>query len=120
MKTIRILVATAIIVLVPMLTATAARATVTGPCTASGTINKTTYRADQASVEIPRKGAVHWTGAVPGSGRRNINGKITAGQFAGLTWAGSAAYGLDPGSCTTTPLGLASIQLLKGTKLTIS
>jgi hypothetical protein len=76
MKTIRILVATAIIVLVPMLTATAARATVAGPCTASGTINKTTYNADQAAVEIPHKGAVHWTGAVPGSGKRNINGKI--------------------------------------------
>jgi hypothetical protein len=76
MKTIRILVATAIIVLVPMFTATAARATVDGPCTASGTINGTTYNADQTAVEIPRKGAVRWKGAIAGSGKRNIDGKI--------------------------------------------
>jgi hypothetical protein len=76
MKTIRILVASAIVALVPMLTATAAHATVDGPCTATGTINKTTYNANQDSVEIPQKGAVHWTGAIPGSGRRTINGKI--------------------------------------------
>jgi hypothetical protein len=76
MRTIRILVAAAIIVLVPMLTATAARATVEGPCTASGTIDHTTYNAGQASVQIPHKGAVHWKGAVTGSGKRVINGKI--------------------------------------------
>jgi hypothetical protein len=76
MKTIRILVASAIVVLVPMLTATAARATEDGPCTASGTINGTTYTATQAAVVIPRKGVVHWKGAVPGSGKRIINGKI--------------------------------------------
>ena len=50
----------------------------------------------------------------------NINAKITAGQFAGLTWTGTTQYGLDNGSCTTAPLGLASIQLAKGMKLVIS
>ena len=76
MKTISILVATAIIVLVPMLTASAARATVDGPCTATATIGATSYNATQASVEIPRKGAVVWKGSIPGAGRRAISGKI--------------------------------------------
>jgi hypothetical protein len=76
MKAIRVLIATAIIVLVPALSATAAHATVDGPCTATGTIGRTTYNANQASVEIPRKGAVAWKGTAPGSGRRAIDGKI--------------------------------------------
>jgi hypothetical protein len=76
MKTIRILVATAIIVLVPMLTVSAARATVDGPCTASGRINGKTYSAGEASVVIPRKGDVHWQGAITGSGKRTIEGKV--------------------------------------------
>lgn len=70
------LVATAIIVLVPILSATAAPATTTGPCTASGTINGTTYNATQKSVEIPKKGAVRWRGAINGTGKRAINGKV--------------------------------------------
>ena len=46
MRLIRILVASAIVVLVPLLSATAAHATITGPCTASGTINGTIYTAE--------------------------------------------------------------------------
>jgi hypothetical protein len=77
MRLIRILVAGAIIVLVPVLTATAARATITGPCTATGTINGKTYRATQESVVIPRKAAVHWRGAIDtAAGKRNISGKV--------------------------------------------
>jgi hypothetical protein len=76
MKMIRILVATAIIVLVPTLSAAAAHATVDGPCTATATIGQTSYDATQKSVEIPRKGAVAWKGSIPGRGRRVINGKI--------------------------------------------
>jgi hypothetical protein len=76
MRLIRILVATAIIVLVPVATATAARATTTGPCTATGTINRKTYSAAEVSVVIPKQAAVRWRGAIKGSGKRVINGKI--------------------------------------------
>ena len=63
--------------LVPLLTATAAHATVTGPCIATGTIDGTTYRATQETAVIPRKGAVRWTGAVnTAAGTRNISGKV--------------------------------------------
>ena len=77
MRTIRILVAAAIIVLVPVLTATAARATINGPCTASATVDGVIYNGNQASVVIPRKGDLHWKGAIStGSGKRNIEGKV--------------------------------------------
>ena len=77
MRLMRILIATAIVVLVPVLTATAAHATINGPCTATGTINGTQYTASQSSVVIPRKGDVHWKGAIrTGSGKRNIEGKV--------------------------------------------
>ena len=52
MRLIRILVAGLIVVGVPILTATAAHATIKGPCSASGTINGKTYNAKQASVVI--------------------------------------------------------------------
>ena len=36
-----------------------------------------TYNATQTSVVIPRKGDVHWKGAIStGSGKRNIEGKV--------------------------------------------
>ena len=77
MRLIRILVAVAIVMLVPVLTATAAGATISGPCTASGTINGTTYTASQSSAVIPRTGDVAWKGAIStGSGKRNIEGKV--------------------------------------------
>ena len=78
MKLIRLLVAVAIVVLVPLLSASAAHATINGPCTASGTISATTYNASRASVTIPRTGDVHWTGAINsgGSGKRPIEGKV--------------------------------------------
>ena len=77
MRLIRILVAGAIVVLVPLLTATAAHATVTGPCTATGTINGKTYTATAATAVIPRKGSVRWKGAInTTAGRRNISGKV--------------------------------------------
>ena len=78
MRTIRILVAAAIIVLVPVLTATAARATINGPCTATRdgrTASSTTATRHPSS--IPRKGDLHWKGAIStGSGKRNIDGKV--------------------------------------------
>ena len=78
MRLIRILVAAAIIVGTPALLAGAAGATITGPCTASGTINGTTYQASASSVTIPRSGNVTWRGAVNtgSSGKRNIEGKV--------------------------------------------
>src|SRR2546428_6988182 len=98
MKLIRILVAVAIVVLVPVVTASAAGATIVGPCTASGTIKDKTYDATRASVKIPRKGDVDWKGAVNagGSGERNIEGKgylklpppFGKGVFAQAAWSG--------------------------------
>jgi len=77
MRLIRFLVAAAIIVGVPVLSATAAHATISGPCTAGGTIGKHHYDARQASALIPRKGTVRWTGAISKSGgKRNIEGKV--------------------------------------------
>jgi hypothetical protein len=78
MRVIRVLIALAIVVLVPVLNASAAHATINGPCTASGTIKSKTYNARQPSVKIPRSGDVHWTGAITtaGSGQRPIEGKV--------------------------------------------
>jgi hypothetical protein len=78
MRLIRILVALAIVLLVPVLTASAAHATIKGPCTASGRISATTYDASRASVKIPRSGDVHWQGAINtgGGGKRQIEGKV--------------------------------------------
>ena len=78
MRVLRVLVALAIVVLVPVLTASAAHATINGPCTASGKISATTYDASRPSVKIPRSGDVHWRGAINngGSGRRPIEGKV--------------------------------------------
>jgi hypothetical protein len=77
MRLIRFLVAGLIVIGVPILTASSASATITGPCTASGTIGSKNYNATQASVVIPRKGTVHWKGAVnTGSGKRDIEGKV--------------------------------------------
>ena len=77
MRLIRILVAAAIVLGVPVLFASSASGTISAPCTASGTINGTTYDAAQTSVVIPRKGDVHWKGAIKtGSGKRNIEGKV--------------------------------------------
>jgi hypothetical protein len=77
MRPIRILVAGLIIVGLPILTASAAHATISGPCTASGTIAGKNYNATQSSAVIPRKGDVHWKGAInQGSGKRNIKGKV--------------------------------------------
>ncbi len=78
MRLVRILVAGAILALVPILSAPAAHAAITGPCTATGTINGKTYTASQDSVEIPRQADVHWRGAIRGvgSGEREINGKV--------------------------------------------
>ena len=77
MRLIRILLALTIVALVPVLTATAAPAEITGPCTGSGTINGVVYNPKvQNSVVIPRAGEVHWRGTVTGSGKRNIEGKV--------------------------------------------
>ena len=79
MRLIRVLVAAAIIVAVPVLTASSAGATISGPCTASGVIDTKSYNATQKSVVIPRKGVVNWKGAInTGSGNavRDIEGKV--------------------------------------------
>ena len=77
MRLIRILVAAAIILGVPVLFASSASGTISGPCTASGTINGATYNATQTFVVIPRKGDVHWKGAInTGSGTRPVEGKV--------------------------------------------
>ena len=78
MRLIRIFVALAVAVLVPMLTATAAHAELVGPCTGTGTINGVTYNPKiQDSVVIPRAGEVHWRGTVTdGAGKRAINGEV--------------------------------------------
>jgi hypothetical protein len=78
MRVIRIVIALAIVVLVPVLTASAAHATIEGPCTASGKISATTYNASRASVKIPRTGDVQWKGAINngGTGQRPIEGKV--------------------------------------------
>lgn len=76
MRLIRILVAAAIIVAIPALSASSAGATISGPCTASGTIGAKSYNASQSSAVIPQKGDVKWKGGVTGSGKRNIEGKV--------------------------------------------
>jgi hypothetical protein len=77
MRLIRVLVALAIVALVPLLTATAAHAQLAGPCTGTGTINGKVYDPKkQDSVKVPRAAEVHWRGTVTGSGKRNIEGKV--------------------------------------------
>ena len=77
MRLIRILVALAVVTLVPLLTATAAQAALTGPCTGTGRINGVVYNPKvQDSVVIPRAGEVHWRGTVPGTGKRAIEGAV--------------------------------------------
>jgi hypothetical protein len=78
MRLTRLLGAIAVALLVPVLTASPASATINGPCTASGKISATTYDASRASVKIPRTGDVHWKGAINtgGSGKRQIEGKV--------------------------------------------
>ena len=50
----------------------------------------------------------------------NINGKVTAGQFTGLTLTGSPQYAFTPSACAKTPASIGSLQLAKGKKLVIS
>jgi hypothetical protein len=78
MRLIRILVALAIVALVPVLTASAAHAELAGPCTATGTINGRVYdpKIDDLAV-IPRAGEIHWRGTVTGvTTKRDIEGKV--------------------------------------------
>jgi hypothetical protein len=78
MRLIRILVAAAIVIAFPILSATAAHASLDGPCTGTGTINGIKYDPKiEDSITIPRKGDVHWEGTVTdGSGKRAINGEV--------------------------------------------
>jgi hypothetical protein len=77
MRLIRVLVALAIVALVPILTATAAQAQLAGPCTGTGTIDGKVYNPKVVdSVTVPRSAYVHWRGTVTGSGKRNIEGKV--------------------------------------------
>jgi len=77
MRLIRVLVALAIVALVPVLTAGAAQAQLAGPYTGTGTINGKVYNPKvQNSVTVPRAAEVHWRGTVTGSGKRTIEGKV--------------------------------------------
>jgi hypothetical protein len=77
MRLIRILVVLAILTLAPLLTATAASAELTGPCTGTGQVNGVVYNPKvQDSIVIPRAGEVHWRGTVPGAGKRAIEGAV--------------------------------------------
>jgi hypothetical protein len=78
MRLIRMLVASAFLLLVPVLAAAPAGATIDGPCTASGTIDGKTYDASPATAKIPRQGDVAWNGAISrdASGPREIEGKV--------------------------------------------
>jgi hypothetical protein len=79
MRLIRILVALAIITVVPILTADAAHAELSGPCTATGRIEgKFVNPKSTTLVVIPRVGEVHWHGTVANlnGARRNIEGKV--------------------------------------------
>jgi hypothetical protein len=79
MRLIRILVALAIITLVPILTADAAHADLSKPCTATGTIEGKVFNPKNTTLAvIPRAGEVHWHGTVANvtGGRRPIEGKV--------------------------------------------
>jgi hypothetical protein len=82
MRLIRILMVAAIAVAVPVITATAAPAELSGPCTAHGLI--TVNGVPQLPVitprtmdfaKIPQKGVVHWSGTA-GRGNRIISGHV--------------------------------------------
>ena len=82
MRLIRILVAVAIILVVPVLTATAAGAELSGPCTAGGQVKvggipqtPDINPATTNSVKIPRKGNVQWHGTA-GAGNRIVSGYV--------------------------------------------
>jgi len=59
------------------LSALPAQAALTGTCSATGTLNGTTYDSKSVNkVVIPRKGDVHWKGSIPGAGTRAIAGHV--------------------------------------------
>jgi hypothetical protein len=79
MKVLRICAAIAFVAIPVLGTASPAPAALTGTCTATGRINGRgpTYNSKTVNkVVIPRKGDVHWTGTVPGAGRRAISGHV--------------------------------------------
>jgi hypothetical protein len=54
-----------------------AHAALSGPCSATGTLNGKTYDSKTVNkAVIPRKGDVHWKGSIPGSGKRAIAGHV--------------------------------------------
>ena len=77
MKVLRAALATLFVATIPLLLGVApAGASLTGKCTASGTIKGKNYDPkvlDNAT--IPRKGVIAWKGAA-GSGNRHISGKV--------------------------------------------
>jgi hypothetical protein len=79
MRLIRILVALAIMTLVPILTADAAQAELSARCSATGTIDGKTFNPKNTTLAvIPRAGEVHWHGTIAraGGGKRPIEGKV--------------------------------------------
>jgi hypothetical protein len=64
---------------VPLLVMSAhpAGAALDDPCQATGTIKGVPHNPEtQDTAKIPRKGTVAWEGSVPGSGKRDIEGKV--------------------------------------------
>jgi hypothetical protein len=77
MKVLRFVLAAVIVAAIPILAAAPAHAALTGPCTASGTLDGKTYDPHVTnSATIPRKGDVHWKGSIPGAGKRPIRGSV--------------------------------------------
>ncbi len=77
MRNVRLLAALLVAVGIPLAAAAPAGASLTGPCTASGSIGSTSYDPKVINdATIPRKGSVVWQGSVPGSGKRTIEGKV--------------------------------------------
>lgn len=80
MRGLRLAAAALLAVVIPLLGATPAYGSLTGPCTASGTVKSTGVSYDPKTVNkvtIPRKDDVAWKGAVnSAAGRRSIKGNV--------------------------------------------
>jgi len=77
MRPLRLGAAVLLALAIPLLAAPPAEAKLTGPCQASGTVAGKSYDpAVTNNATIPRKGAVHWEGSIPGAGKRPISGSV--------------------------------------------
>jgi hypothetical protein len=79
MRLLRAALAGLVGVAIPLMVATPAHGALAGPCEASGTLqtNGVTYNPKTVSrVRLPLSDDVAWQGAVAGTGRRSIAGKV--------------------------------------------